>query len=514
MSKLRVFVSSVQKELEHERAAVAQLISVDPFLLKHCEAVLYDKEPPTGRPREKAYLDCLGSCAIYLLLVDVEYGRPAGDVSATHEEYRLAQNTKLPTLVFIRGLDKKRDDAREKKTTEFIAEIKRDGHKYVRFHDREDLKPALRSALYAVLKKEFHIEASEQESEDGDHLIEVASSFEAAPMPDVSPQSLDANALAGFVRVVIASPGMRIWDDAPEHALVTRGLATHRPGEHATVSRGAYLLFALRPGNRFPQCEILADAYDEPRISGKPKGQLTINAHILSAVEQALKFIDDHTLHPRRVVGLNNIRLSEYPGRALREALVNAVAHRSYDDATRKIILRVFSDRVELASPGYPPKPLTLAKLRKGNYRPCSRNPLITQTLALLDQMEQRGTGFARMRDAMLDHGLDAPAFTEQDGYFVVIFPGPAGNYDRLKVPDGAVGLVSAAIEAQLNARQRKIVAQVMNKGSVTSGWCRRQFKITYDTANRDLLALMELGILERKGAGPSTRYEMAARKS
>ena len=112
MSPLRVFVSSVQKELEHERAAVAQLISTDPFLLKHCEAVLYDKEPPTGRPNQKAYLDCLRSCDIYLLLMDVEYGRPGGDLSATHEEYRLAQEAKLPTLVFIRGLDKKRDDAR------------------------------------------------------------------------------------------------------------------------------------------------------------------------------------------------------------------------------------------------------------------------------------------------------------------------------------------------------------------------------------------------------------------
>ena len=50
MTRLRVFVSSVQKELEHERAAVAQLISIDPFLLKHCEAFLYDKEPPAGRP--------------------------------------------------------------------------------------------------------------------------------------------------------------------------------------------------------------------------------------------------------------------------------------------------------------------------------------------------------------------------------------------------------------------------------------------------------------------------------
>ena len=93
MSKLRVFVSSVQKELEHERQAVAQLISVDPFLLKHCEPVLYDKEPPTGRPNEKDYLDCLRSCEIYLLLVDehsfVARQRPCCPLRSSRHRYRI-----------------------------------------------------------------------------------------------------------------------------------------------------------------------------------------------------------------------------------------------------------------------------------------------------------------------------------------------------------------------------------------------------------------------------------------
>ena len=507
MSKLRVFVSSVQKELEHERAAVAQLISVDPFLLKHCEAVLYDKEPPAGHPNPKAYLDCLRSCQIYLVMVDLEYGRPAGDLSATHEEYRLAQAAKLPTLVFIHGLDSKRDHAREAKTREFIDEIKRDGYKYVRFHDREDLKPAVRSALYAVLKKQFNTEPSENESEDGDHLTEVASAFETAPMPDVSAKSLDPEALAEFVRVAIESPGMRIWDDAPEHALVTRGLATHRPAEHSIVSRAAYLLFAPRPASRFPQAEILVDAYADTKVSGKPRGQLNINAPLVAAIGQVLAFVEKHTFHPTRVVGINNLALDEYPVHALREALVNAVAHRNYEDASRKTAIQIFSDRIVVASPGYPPAPLTLAKLRKGNYRPCSRNPLIAQALATLKLMEQRGSGFARMRDAMLNHGLDAPAFTEQDGYFIVTFPGPNGNYDRLKVPEGAPGLVSPAIEAQLNDRQKKILVEVQKTGSVTSGWCRKHLPVVYDTIRRDLLGLVELGLLQPEGRGRSAHY-------
>ena len=74
--------------------------------------------------------------------------------------------------------------------------------------------------------------------------------------------------------------------------------------------------------------------------------------------------------------------------------------------------------------PGYPLKPLTLARLRKGSYRPCSRNPLIAQTLATLMMMEQRGTGFARMRDAMLNHGLDEPVIAQQDGFSLARQPG------------------------------------------------------------------------------------------
>jgi predicted HTH transcriptional regulator len=440
-------------------------------------------------------------------MVDLEYGRAAGGLSATHEEYRLAQAAKLPTLVFIRGLDSKRDDAREPKTREFIDEIKREGYKYVRFHDREDLRPAVRSAINMVLKKQFHTEPSDQESEDGDHLVEVASGFETVLMPEISTQSLDAAALAEFVRVAIESPGMQIWDDAPEHALVTRGLATHRAGEPSIVSRAAFLLFASRPASRFPQAEILVDAYADTRVSGKPRGQLNVNGPLVAAIDQVLAFVDKHTFHPTRVVGINNLALNEYPVQGLREALVNAVAHRNYEDASRKTAVQVFSDRIVVASPGYPPAPLTLAKLRKGNYRACSRNPVIAQTLATLRLMEQRGSGFARMRDAMLNHGLDAPAFSEEDGYFVVTFPGPNGNYDRIKVPAQASLLVPASVEAQLSDRQRNMAAMLAKGESLTSKVCQRHFKVSGPAIYADFQTLIRLGLATRVGAGRATRY-------
>jgi predicted HTH transcriptional regulator len=190
----------------------------------------------------------------------------------------------------------------------------------------------------------------------------------------------------------------------------------------------------------------------------------------------------------------------------LREALVNAVAHRNHEDAARKIFVPLFSDGVEIASPGYPLKPLTLARLRRGGYRPCSRNPLIAQTLATLSLMEQRGTGFARMRDAMLDHGLDEPKI-EQHGFFVVTLPGPAGTFDRIKTPAIVTGPVTPAIEARLNERQKRIVARVMAEGMVARGWCVAEFGVANDTAGRDLKGLIEVGLLERVGKRRAVHY-------
>jgi ATP-dependent DNA helicase RecG len=505
MSKLRIFVSSVQKELEPERVAVASLITTDPFLMQDCVPVLFEKEPIPPRPANQPYLECLRGCQIYVLVIFNDYGPRDGDLSATHHEYRLAQKLKLPTLVFLKG---KTDDARNADTKAFLAEIKQNKHTYCRFVDREDLKPEMRRALLNLLKQEFNLEPSADEAAGGRELIAAASPFETAPLPNVPWKSLDESSVAQFATQVIESPGMRIWDDVVCEAMHTRGLLWRRDenAQHYATAAGL-LLFGRRPADPFPQCEIFVDAYADTKISGKPRGQLNINSPIPKAIDQALEFVDKHTFHPTRVVGINNITLDEYPRRALREALVNASAHRNYEDATRKISIQVFTDRIVVASPGYPPAPLTLAKLRRGNYRPCSRNPVIAQTLTLLKFMEQRGSGFARMRDTMLNHGLDAPIFAEHDGYFVVTFPGPNGDYDRLKLPETVVGMIPPAVESRLNERQREIVLHVQKEGSVTRGWCVAQFKVANDTAGRDLKGLTDLGVLSAKGKGRGAHY-------
>ena len=513
MSKLRVFVSSVQKELENERVAIASLITTDPWLLQHCEPVLFENEPASARKLSQPYLKCLESCQIYLLLIHKEYGKPDGSLSATHHEYRHAQKMGLPSLIFIKGSNSV-DDERAPETKAFFAEIRNDKHTYKRFIDRLDLRAEVRHALLQLLKDDFQIEPSSEEAAGGKELIEAASAFESTPLSDVHWKSLDEQLVGAFAAKVVESPGLRVFDEPVCQALHTRGLLWRKSemSDHYATAAG-FLLFGIRPGDRYPQCEILVDAYADTKISGKPRGQANINAALPRAIDQILEFVDKHTFHPTRVVGINNIALDEYPQRALREALVNAVAHRNYEDASRKIAVQIFSDRIVVASPGYPPSPLTLAKLRRGNYRPCSRNSVIAQALATMHLMEQRGSGFARMRDTMLDHGLDAPFYAQQDGYFVVTFHGPKGDYERLKLPEGATGIITPAVEAQLSDRQRKMVSMMLRGDSLTSKACQRKFKLSAPVIFEDFQALLRFGIAERIGAGRATRYILRARQ-
>ena len=83
-ARLRIFVSSVQKELEDERLIVQNLVNTDPFLSAHCIPVLYEFEPASPDKALEGCLEALDGCQVYLLIVGVQYGTPwAGCPSPT-----------------------------------------------------------------------------------------------------------------------------------------------------------------------------------------------------------------------------------------------------------------------------------------------------------------------------------------------------------------------------------------------------------------------------------------------
>lgn len=97
------------------------------------------------------------------------------------------------------------------------------------------------------------------------------------------------------------------------------------------------------------------------------------------------------------------------PQRALREAIVNAVAHRDYAILGSRVMVDVFDDRIEVTSPGALPNHKTPASVVSGGP-PRSRNEAIADFLLVQRMMEKRGTGFPRMRAAMRAFNGSEPA--------------------------------------------------------------------------------------------------------
>jgi len=503
-ARIRVFVSSVQKELEDERLIVQNLVNTDSFLSTHCVPVLYEFEPASPTDAMQGCLECLDSCQVYVVIVGSQQGARVGELTITHAEYRRAKEQGLPIIAFIKG---DRHMKREEGAEALLNEIDSDGLKYKRFGNVIELQREVRLALVKLLEDRFGIAPTSDEDEIADQTIAATSAFESRPLNRVRWTDLDPE----VTRRLIAAAEERDPADLSEDDLLAgaalRGLIWREgvSGEYFATAAGV-LLLAKDPSAVFPQCRVLADVYRGTELDSEPRDHQDIREPIPRAVERAIAFVDRNTRHPMRVVGLNRVRLDEYPVEALREALVNAMVHRQYEDAGRKILLEVFSDRVVVSSPGFPPAPITLANLRKGKYRPCSRNPVLAQCLSYFQRIEERGSGFRRMRGEMLDHGLDAPILSTDTGYFQVTLPGPGEDIDRLRAPESFATL-APAVEAQLNQRQRTILEHTLQQGSVTTRWCVETLGVARDTALRDLVGLVTLDLLEPKGGGRSARY-------
>ena len=503
-TRLKIFVSSVQKELESERLIIQNLMSTDAFLSACCEPVLFEFEPASPTPALEGCITALDSCQVYLLIVGITYGTRVGEISITHSEYRRAKEKGLPILVFIKG---EQLTKREEGISTFLEEIEAEGLKYKRFGNIIELQKEVRAALVKLLGEKFSISPTSDENLIAEHTIEATSGFESKLMNRIMWRDLDMNVARHLIAAAEGKAPAELDDDSLLSGAMVRGLVwlDSVSGKYFATAAGIVLL-AKDPSVVFPQCQILADAYRGTEPDGEPRDHEDLRGPMPLMIDRAISFIDRNTRHPMRIVGLNRFRLDEYPNEALREALVNAVAHRQYEDAGRKIMLEVFADKIIISSPGFPPSPLTIARLRSGNYKPCSRNPVLAQNLSYFHRIEERGSGFRRMRDRMLDHGLNQPLLATETGYFQVIFPGPGDNIERITVPEKRL-LVTPAIEARLNERQKRILKHVLENGSVTRAWCTGEFTVANDTAGRDLKALTDLGLLTSEGKGRAVHY-------
>lgn len=155
------------------------------------------------------------------------------------------------------------------------------------------------------------------------------------------------------------------------------------------------LLFGKDPQRYLPYTRLSAVRFAGTEISEQMDDRKEITGKLSDIIDQAQSFIRRNTRVAARIEGFKREDLPQYDEIALREAVVNAVAHRDYSITGSQVRLFIFDDRLEVRSPGRLPNTVTLENIKVGVH--AERNPRLCTVLTHLGYMSDIGTGIPRL---------------------------------------------------------------------------------------------------------------------
>ncbi|GAA4847840.1 helix-turn-helix domain-containing protein [Algivirga pacifica] len=185
-----------------------------------------------------------------------------------------------------------------------------------------------------------------------------------------------------------------------------------------SVKNGGVLFFGESPEHFFDTAAIRCIAFEGTTktniIDDKRFGGPLVNQY-----KQALQWLKSK-LSVRYIIEDAGPRKEQWeiPEVALKEAIMNALAHRDYYDKGSRIVIELFEDRLEVTNPG---GLVSAIKPDEFGFKSHSRNPLLFGLLVRINMVEQIGSGIRRMQDVVKEAGLPVPVF-KTEGLFTVIF--------------------------------------------------------------------------------------------
>jgi len=320
--------------------------------------------------------------------------------------------------------------------------------------------------------------------------------FEALPAPNATLDDFDDALVQKYTAAFEGEPAPN-KRDAILDLLHRRNCILKESGAWRPTISG-YLLFSREPQRVFPSAEILLARYAGKQMSDEFLRE-TVRGPLPEQIRRAEAWVVANMRKGSRIDALQRADRAEYPVPAVREAIVNAVAHRDYAIRGDEIRVLMFSDRVEVYSPGRLPGHITVDNIADERF---SRNEVIAQVLSDMGFIERLGYGIDRMIRLMREWGLPAPRFAETTNGFKVTLRGPG---DKLV---GEEADRSKWRHLDLNERQQAALELVAKNQRITNREYRDQFPdVSEETIRRDLADLVEEGILLKMGDKKGTHY-------
>ena len=410
MPTIRIFISSVQTEFAQERAALSDYLRGDPLMRRFFDVFLFEDVPASDRRPDSLYLDEVEQSDIYIGVFGDTYGSEDADgISPTEREFDQATTSGVHRLIFVKGTN---DDNRHPKMQALIRKAQA-GLIRKRFNTSEELVTALYAALVEYL--------------DSEDLVR-SEPFDASACSKASLDDLDSEQMGWFIRTARRAREFPLTEGASTQELLghLNLLNDGRP------TNAAVLAFGKAPQQFLISSDVKCAHFHGTEVAKPIPSYQVYKGTAFQLVDHAVDFV------------LSKINLSvgtraestqapvsyEIPKEVVREAIVNAVAHRDYT-SNASVQVMLFSDRLEVLNPGRLPPALTLEQLRE-THPSVPNNRLLARSLYLVQYIEEMGTRTLDMIRRCKDAGLLEPEFTDSGGFKTTIWR--AKPPERVKV--------------------------------------------------------------------------------
>lgn len=479
-TRLKIFISSVQKEFQQIRADLKAFLLGDAVLRRFISDVFLFEELPAGdRRADRVYLEEVEHCDIYLGLFGYDYGfEDKKGVSPTEREYDHATRNRKTRLIYVWGTDDK------KRAPKMLKLVRKAGSDLIR--RRVEDASALRAEVYASLV---------------DYLDRLGTlripPFDTSACDRATLANLSRKRILWFLETARRERGFPLKSNT-----ATQDLLAHlNLLEKKKPTNAAVLLFGTNP-QRFHRTAETKCVHCHGTEYRRPfASQQIYSGDLFEQADQARDFVLGKI---NRAVGTRALSITapatyELPPDAIGEAIVNAIAHRDYH-SNASVEVRLFADRLEVWNPGVLPGTLTLDILRKA-HPSVPNNPLIAEPLYLTRYIEKAGSGTQRMIALCNEAGLPEPQFELRAGSFVV-------TLWRDWLTDEILA------DSNLNERQMRAIAYLKTHRRISNTDYQQVTSAIKKTATRDLSDLKEKGLVEQRGSrGPGVHYVLARKR-
>jgi ATP-dependent DNA helicase RecG len=400
----------------------------------------------------------------------------------------------------------------------------------VRHNDRED--------IYVRVGSTSRLATREQQA----RLFAVGGMFhtELMPVAGSSVASLDKARLENYLRDIIQDPEVPQTDGAWIQRLLGLGFLVEDPGGQPVCTIAGLVLFGISPRRYLRQTglrllafagedkeyrSLLDEVIDAPlvgRWNQEGKGEKILVDEGLIEKFSALigPFVSQEADHIDR--NMRRTRNWLYPFEAIRETVINALAHR---DWTRFVDIEVgiYSDRIEIVSPGALPNTMTVAKMKAGQRSP--RNPLVVEILRDYGYVDARGMGIrTKVIPLMKHHNQTEPIFEATEDFLKTLLrkaqrhlngddaPSNASLKEKPPVsgaPKAHKSGRNASNKAPLTSFQVQLVTRIEENPSISYDVLAEKLDKNRTTVMRNIQKLKNIGALKRIGSKKTGYWEV-----